>query len=72
MGANNSISRQNEQNVYAELKRRAFEIYKHRVENYNYAYHGPYHKYLRYIQAQYELDCLPNSIKYGRNYNQNN
>ena len=72
MGANNSISRQNEHKVYAELQRRAFELYKQRVDNYNYAYHGPYAQYLFYIQSQYELDCLPNSVKYGRNYNQNN
>jgi hypothetical protein len=69
MGSNNSTSRQYEEEKNAELKRKAFELYQQRVNNYKYEFNGPYDRYLIHIKAQYELDCLPNSVKYGQNYN---
>jgi hypothetical protein len=54
------------------LQSRALELFRHRVNNYHYAYHGPYEEYIHYIRAQYELDCFPESLRYGPNYNRNN
>jgi hypothetical protein len=69
MGANNSISRQYEEQKNAELKKTAFELYQQRVDNYKYEINGPYDRYLIHIKSQYQLDCLPNSVKYGQNHN---
>ena len=40
--------------------------------NYNYAYHGSYSTYLRNVKAQFQLDCLPDYVKYGSNLDNNN
>lgn len=67
MGANHSEEQRRK--YYAELdilEKRAMQIYIHRVNNYHYAFHGDYHVYLYNIQAQYELDCIPDRLKSGR------
>lgn len=45
-------------------------IYKReaRLKMYNFYYHGPYHEYLKAVDAQFELDQMPDFVKYGQNY----
>ena len=50
------------------LHNKALELYKQRLKNYDYAFHGNYTTYLHNIQAQFQLDCLPDYLKYGNNY----
>ncbi len=66
MGNSNSIKeqRENERALY----NKAVELYKQRLRNYNYAYHGDYITYLRNIQAQFQVDCIPEYLRYGDNY----
>ena len=51
-----------------ELIRRANYNYAYRVRNYNYAYNGPYYEYIEYCQAQYQLECMPEEVRYGSGY----
>jgi hypothetical protein len=43
-----------------------------RLRLYNFYYHGPYHDYLRAVEAQFELDLMPDNVKYGPNYDPKN
>jgi hypothetical protein len=74
MGSNNSVNeqRQREANTYAIFEQRALQLFTQRVNNYHYAFHGPYENYIHDIRLQYELDCLPDSVRYGNNYRQRN
>ena len=69
MGNSNSIEKERAKNQM--LHNKALELYKQRLKNYDYAFHGNYTTYLRNIQAQFQLDCLPDYLKYGNNYSQN-
>ena len=53
-----------DQRLQAEARRR----FDYRIRTYNFAYHGPYYEYIRWCQAQYELDCLPDYCKQGPAY----
>ena len=66
MGNSNSAERKRENDRIRYNN--AVELYRQRVRNYNYAYHGNYSDYLIDIQAQFQLDCLPEWVKYGSNY----
>lgn len=69
MGNSNSIEKERiKQEI---LYNKALELYKQRLKNYDYAFHGNYRIYLQNIQAQFQLDCLPDYLKYGNNYSQN-
>lgn len=66
MGNSNSIEKERaEQQI---LYNKAVELYKQRLKNYDYAFHGNYTTYLRNIKAQFQLDCIPEYLKYGQNY----
>ena len=54
------------------LYQHAVELYLQRVKDYKYYIHGDYQRYLYYIRGQFQLDCLPESVKYGANYNREN
>jgi len=66
MGNSNSVEKERAKQQI--LYNKAVELYKQRLKNYNYAFHGNYATYLRNIQAQFQLDCLPEYLKYGDNY----
>jgi hypothetical protein len=66
MGNSNSVERERENQRI--LYNKAVELYTQRLRNYNYAYHGNYSRYLQNIQAQFQLDCIPEYLKYGQNY----
>ena len=69
MGSNSSKQSSNSQQKLIDEANRKFNI---RVKAYSYPHHGPYYAYIEWCRAQYELDCLPDSLKYGPNYNRNN
>lgn len=54
------------------LYQHALQLYLQRVQNYRYYIHGDYQTYLCYLRGQFQLDCLPESVKYGANYDRNN
>jgi hypothetical protein len=73
MGLSNSKkNRAREQQHYIEdmeeLQRIAARAYHYRLQNYNPYKHGPYGEYLYDVEAQYELDCLPECVKYSENH----
>jgi hypothetical protein len=76
MGATNSIEqqkrRQRDQDELIKLQNIALQLFTQRVNSYHYAFHGDYYLYIADMQAQYELDCMPNHLKYGSNYNPKN
>ena len=51
-----------------KLEATAFNNFNIRMESYNYAYHGPYNRYVEMCRAQYELECIPQSCRQGPNY----
>ena len=68
MGSNNSVNEQRQRE--AILEQRALQLFTQRVNNYHYAFHGPYENYIHDIRLQYELDRLPDLVRYGNNYRQ--
>jgi len=70
MGNSNSSEKQRIQRKI--LHKNAVNLYNQRIQNYNYAYHGNYSVYLRNVKTQFQLDCLPDHIKYGSNLDNNN
>jgi len=66
MGNSNSAEKEREKERI--LYNKAVELYKQRLRNYDYAFHGNYTTYLRSIQAQFQLDCIPEYLRYGSNY----
>ena len=70
MGNSNSSEKQRIQRII--LHKNAVNLYNQRIQNYNYVFHGNYSEYLRNVKAQFQLDCLPDYIKYGSKYIQNN
>lgn len=66
MGNSNSSEKQRIQRTI--LHKNAVNLYNQRIQNYNHAYHGSYSTYLRNVKAQFQLDCLPDYVKYGSNY----
>jgi hypothetical protein len=68
MGCVNSSYEEEQQIENQRLYNIAVELYHQRARNYKYYVHGNYERYLYTIRAQFELDCLPNFVKYGKNY----
>ena len=50
------------------LHEEAARNFHKRIKAYNYAYHGPYHNYIEWCRAQYELECIPIYLRQGPNY----
>lgn len=53
----------------SELQILAAKKFHVRMRGYNYALHGSYVDYVQWCRGQFELDCLPDYVKYGHNYN---
>ena len=45
------------------LKKKADSIYNFRIKNYNYLHHGPKEIYMIQIEAEYELECIPEQYR---------
>ncbi len=53
------------------LEQNARKKYNERIKAYTYLYHGDYFIYVQNCQAQYELECIPPSCRYGNHYDPN-
>ena len=53
------------------LHARALDNYKKRLRSYNYCFHGNYSEFLDEINAQFELECLPDYVLYGSTFHSN-
>lgn len=65
---NRAREQQQQQQEMDELQQIAARAYHYRLQNYNPYKHGPYGDYLYDVEAQYELDCLPECVKYSDNH----
>jgi hypothetical protein len=72
MGLSNSKkreeNRQKERLEMYQLQQSALRNYHYRLQIYNRYKHGSYGRYLHCVEAQYELDCLPEWVKYSSNH----
>ena len=50
------------------LYEEAIKKYNMRMNNYHYNPHMPYWRYEKICRAQFELDLLPEHLKYGTHY----
>jgi hypothetical protein len=68
MGNNssNKYTAKQEEAIMAAARERALKIYNYRVNSYNYLVHGPIEYYMVQIQAEYELECIPEFMRSGR------
>ena len=48
--------------------KQALDNYNYRVKHYSWWDHGDINAYRERIHAQYQLECLPSSVRYGTNY----
>ena len=55
-----------------KLQMEALRKFNSRVKSHSYPHHGPYHKYIKKCQAQYQLDCITKEYQQGKNYHPNN
>jgi hypothetical protein len=51
-----------------ELQEKALYNFNQRIASYSYPHHGPYDIYIQWCRAEYELECLPDSCRYGPAY----
>ena len=65
MGSNSSKQSSNSQQKLIDEANRKFNI---RVKAYSYPHHGPYHQYIEWCHAQYQLECMPQYCRQGANY----
>jgi hypothetical protein len=66
MGANQSAEKEKQYQAELErLKTKAKKLYVKRLNEYNYALHGDYNSYLYTIDALYDLECIPEYLRYG-------
>ena len=61
MGSSSSKSSNN--NDWETAKQKAIKIYNYRLKNYNPLQHGPREHYIVQIEAEYELECIPEYIR---------
>jgi hypothetical protein len=62
MGSNNSKTYQDD-NAWENAKKKADSIYNYRIKNYNYLHHGPRDIYMIQVEAEYELECIPEQYR---------
>jgi hypothetical protein len=68
MGNNSSKSKFDSEMEIKELQDKALINFNERVNAYSYPHHGSYTKYIKWCRAEYELECIPESCRYGNNY----
>jgi hypothetical protein len=61
MGASSSKSSNDNDWELARIK--AVKLYHYRVKNYNYCQHGPRDVYMVQVEAEYELECIPEYLR---------
>ena len=60
--SNTSIKKETETE---KAYKNALKVYQQRLQSYNLYIHGPYHIYLYNVEAQFELDCIPQDAMQG-------
>jgi len=63
MGSSSSKSSNNHDWEMAHKK--AMKIYNYRVKHYNPLEHGTIEYYMAQVQAEYELECIPEYLRSG-------
>ena len=53
---------------FAFARQKAGRVYTYRVKDYDPARHGPKHIYMMQVEAEYELNCIPETLQYGSGY----
>ena len=64
MGSSSSKSNNNN-NDWELAKKRAIKIYNYRIKHYNPIVHGPQAYYMIQVEAEYELECIPEYFRSG-------
>lgn len=49
--------------AWENAKKKADSIYNFRIKNYNYLHHGPKDLYMLQIEAEYELESIPEQYR---------
>ena len=63
MGSSSSKTSYN--NDWDISQRKALKIYNYRIKHYNPIEHGPRDYYMAQVQAEYELECIPEYLRSG-------
>ena len=58
-----SSSKTSNNNDWQMAKQKAIKTYNYRLKNYNPFQHGPMEYYLAQIEAEYELECIPEYLR---------
>ena len=51
---------------WSVAKKNANKIYNYRIKNYNPLVHGPREYYMLQVEAEYELECIPEYYRSGK------
>ena len=51
--------------LWVQAEKQAKINYNYRVRSYNYIKHGDYYLYMQQVEAQYELECMPEYLRRG-------
>lgn len=66
MGSSSSKNNHsNNGNEWEIARQRAIKIYNYRIKNYNYIEHGPREYYMLQVEAEYELESIPECFRSG-------
>lgn len=65
MGLNSSTQYNTVNADWGVAKQNANRIYNYRIKNYNPLVHGPMHYYMLQVEAEYELECIPEYYRSG-------
>lgn len=63
MGSSSSKNTNN--NDWQMAKKRAIQVYNYRIKHYNPIQHGPREQYIAQVEAEYELECIPEFLRSG-------
>lgn len=60
-------SRRTNDDDWEKAKKRALGIYNYRIKNYNPVEHGPPTQYMQQVEAEYQLECIPEYLRSENN-----
>ena len=60
-----SYSKTSNNNDWQIAEQKAAKLYNYRIKNYNPLIHGPRHYYMLQVEAEYELECIPEYMRSG-------
>jgi hypothetical protein len=49
-------------------QQRAIKNHEYRLKHYDPSIHGPYYYYMLQVEAEYEVECIPEYMRRGKNY----